>query len=266
MVGGKQPVLLYGDSFAQCASAASKECFHQILNGNEKFAKKYYLLNYGVGGYGIDQMWLLLKESVPLYRNPMVIAGIFTDDLDRSTMNFRIGQKPSFHIEDAELRLQGVPINASPSQYLREHPVDIVSYLYRLWLHSNHAPGRLVSYLAAIQRQETEKIGGSIIKEIVHYLRGNEIPFLFVIFSSQDEMESGRDSWREAFLRKVLEEQRTPYISSKDLIRKVATQTGRQVSEYFIREDKHPTGEQNRILSMAIHQAILRGNFCCSIK
>lgn len=262
-VGQRNPVLLYGDSFAQCASAASQECFHQILNGDTTFSKEHYLLNYGVGGYGIDQIWLLLRESVHLYGNPVVVVGIFTDDLDRSLMSFRIGQKPFFDIGENRLRLQGVPINSDVGQYLHEHPIDIVSYLYRLWLHSNSAPRKLVEYLDNVQKEKTETVGELITREMVRHLKGKEVPFLFVIFSSQDEMEREQDSWREYFLRKILEEQRVPYISSKVLVRKEAILKGRQVEEYFIQKDKHPTAEQNRMVSMAIYQAIRKGDFCC---
>ena len=135
-VGHRQPVLLYGDSFAECASAAEQECFQQILNGNDSFSKRYYLLNYGVGGYGVDQILLLLKNSLNLFKNPLVVVGIFTDDLDRGVLSFRIGQKPYFEIEKGELVLHGVPSYPSPDQYLAEHPVSITSYLFRLWIHA----------------------------------------------------------------------------------------------------------------------------------
>ena len=60
-IGERRPVLLYGDSFAQCGTPPD-ECFTALLERSE-FAEKYAMLNYGVGGYGLDQIYLLLKNS-----------------------------------------------------------------------------------------------------------------------------------------------------------------------------------------------------------
>src|SRR4051812_29457052 len=46
-VGARQPVLLYGDSFAHCVTATT-DCFQGILNTDAEFAQQHYLLNYGV--------------------------------------------------------------------------------------------------------------------------------------------------------------------------------------------------------------------------
>ncbi len=44
-IAGRTPVLLYGDSFAECETEI---CFQDLLNGDKDFSKQYYLLNYGV--------------------------------------------------------------------------------------------------------------------------------------------------------------------------------------------------------------------------
>jgi len=44
-LNGRTPVLLYGDSFANCATPA-RDCFEGLFNSNARFAEKYYLLNY----------------------------------------------------------------------------------------------------------------------------------------------------------------------------------------------------------------------------
>ncbi|MFO0733741.1 MAG: hypothetical protein U0361_22840 [Nitrospiraceae bacterium] len=263
-LGERQPILLYGDSFAQCASAASGECFHQILNSNPSFAGSRYMLNYGVGGYGLDQMLLLLRETLPLYKRAMAIVGVFTDDLDRSVMGFRIGQKPYFELDGRGLQLHGVPIDPDPVRYLNDHPVDIRSYLLQFVLHSNHAPRVLVDYLAGRAIQKIESIGTRLLEGTIEHLRARNIPFLFIIFSSLDEMQSDTRSWREALLVRTLEEHRVPFIASKELIRKAAQEQNKKVADFFLAEDMHPTAEQNRIISSAISDAISRGTFCCA--
>ena len=123
-VGRRHPVLLYGDSFAHCVIAA-EECFQGILNTDAEFSHDHYLLNYGVAGYGVDQIYLLLKNSLSLYHKPYVIVGIHTRDLDRSILSFFVGQKPYFEVVADELVLRGAPIVQDPKAYLANNPPQI---------------------------------------------------------------------------------------------------------------------------------------------
>ena len=50
-VGDRRPVLLYGDSFAACTRGT--RCFQDFLNEDPAFSAEHYLLNYGVGGFGV---------------------------------------------------------------------------------------------------------------------------------------------------------------------------------------------------------------------
>ena len=101
-VGRRRPVLLYGDSFTHCLTAL-EDCFQGILNKDTEFSKDHYLLNYGVLGYGVDQIYLLLKSSLFLYHEPYVIVGIHTRDLDRSILSYFVAQKPYFELIEGEL-------------------------------------------------------------------------------------------------------------------------------------------------------------------
>ncbi|MBL4710213.1 MAG: hypothetical protein JKY48_17415, partial [Flavobacteriales bacterium] len=70
-VKNKRPILLYGDSFAMCID--SVKCFEDYLNHDKAFIKNHFLLNYGVGGYGVDQIYLLLNETVDRFNKPFII-------------------------------------------------------------------------------------------------------------------------------------------------------------------------------------------------
>ncbi len=60
-VKDKKVVLIYGDSFTMCVD--STLCFQEILNADEAFSENHYMLNYGVGGYGTDQISILMALS-----------------------------------------------------------------------------------------------------------------------------------------------------------------------------------------------------------
>lgn len=113
-IGRRRPVLLFGDSFA--AGVGDAESFQNILNHDEAFSRDYYLLNYGVSGYGVDQIYLMLQHTLPLYQRTIVIFSLMTFDLDRSILTFR--EAPS---RTSGSRMACCTYTARRSRYLRAH-------------------------------------------------------------------------------------------------------------------------------------------------
>ncbi len=64
-------------------------------------------LNYGIGGFGIDQMGLALEHEVLRWRADLVVLSFIRQDLDRSLTSYRKGhvwlEKPAFHLEEGIL-------------------------------------------------------------------------------------------------------------------------------------------------------------------
>jgi hypothetical protein len=147
---GRKAVLLYGDSFAGCATT-KEECFQGIFNADEEFAVRCYFLNYGVGGYSVDQILLLLKNSLDHFQNPFVIVSLLTQDVDRSTLSVRIGQKPYFEYIEGELVLQGIPINPDPEEFFAMNSPTVPSYLFRLWVLANGWPQHVRHYFKGMR-------------------------------------------------------------------------------------------------------------------
>ena len=77
-------------------------CFEEILNGDPEFSRENYLLNYGVAGYGVDQIYLLFEQSLELYRRPLVVVSLLRTDLDRTILS---DQKPHFEPHEGKLVL-----------------------------------------------------------------------------------------------------------------------------------------------------------------
>jgi len=100
-LNGRRPVLLFGDSFAQCVDSVF--CFQDYLNSDTAFSSEHYFLNYGVGGYGVDQISLLFEQVYDKYDDPFIIFSLLTTDMDRSMISFRDYQKPYFVINKGEL-------------------------------------------------------------------------------------------------------------------------------------------------------------------
>lgn len=259
-IGDRRPVLLYGDSFARCVKIAL--CFQDLLNSDQTFSKEHYLLNYGVGGYGVDQIFLLFQKSVHHYDDPFVVISLMTLDLDRSILSVRTGQKPYFLIEDSKLELKGIPITPNPDIFFATNPPQIKSYLYRRIIHSNLLPKQIASFLRRDNDYISKKIqvNEKIILEIVKELRTNNIDYVFLIFHPNWSGVSTLDDetgWRDSFLKQLLHENNIPYIWSKDLFKQDSRDGKYSYDDYINPGIGHPTTHFNRLIADEIKKYTL---------
>ena len=249
-VQGRIPVLLFGDSFSYCVGA---DCFQDILNADSAFASKYYLLNYGVGGYGVDQIYLLAREVIPLYNDPIVIFGLMTRDMDRNILPFRTGQKPYFKKEGDELLLSGVPIEPKASYYVEDHMPDIDSYLYRFVRNTfrNFIPEDDPRTIEV--KEKITEVNDGIMKKTRDLLQGSGHPFRYLVFSPVFRSEG---EWREILIRDFMEENELPYIFTKDLF-EADSNYGVKEIRFFEQENGHPTTYQNQLISREIWKCLM---------
>lgn len=264
-IGNRRPVLLYGDSFAACVVPGA--CFQDILNYDGTFSEDNYLLNYGVGGYGVDQIFLLFKNSVNKYNNPFVIISLMTHDLDRSILSVRVGQKPYFRVEDGVLRLDEKPIDPDPDAFFSNNPPRIISYLYRKVLYGKYLPEKLTSFLKRENYYKRKKIqvNEKIILEILKELRAKDLDYVFLIFHPHWPGESAIDSsgWRNSFLKRLLDENNVPYIWSEKLIMYEVKANDISVDDLFFDYSTiylyagHPTEYLNKLIAKEIKRYVI---------
>ena len=106
----------FGDSFTHCNDVSNDETWQAIL---ENITTDLEAINFGVGGYGLDQAYLrYLEEGLP-YKSHIVFIGYYTEDIFRHVTTFWpffspetgvILTKPRFIIEDEVLLLIPNPI------------------------------------------------------------------------------------------------------------------------------------------------------------
>lgn len=259
-VGNRRAVLLYGDSFAECRGQVL--CFQDILNKDEEFAQEHYLLNYGVSGYGVDQIALLVQNSVHLYEHPYAVVSLMTLDLDRSVLSVRLGQKPYFEIENEVLQLKGVPINPNPNEYFTDNPPQVKSYVYRRILYG-YMPQ---NFIAWVNREESritykKKLNSKIILKIVKEMRDRDLDFVFLVFHPHWPGVStldGESDWRDPFLRELLEQHDIPYIWAKDIFRTdIQSRDDFTIDEYIVRSNGHPTTYFNELVAAEIKRYVM---------
>ncbi|MDP6408087.1 MAG: hypothetical protein QGI46_01790, partial [Planctomycetota bacterium] len=263
----RRPVLMYGDSFAACVVPDSS-CWQGLLE-KSPLRSKFMMLNYGTSAFGLDQAYLLMRESVDrwLERRPLVVIGILVDnDLDRCLLDFRGCSKPVVRLVDGQLEVDPPEIG-DVDAWLEEHPPEITSYLLRfLSLRASWWP-------AALRHPEGEDaslverkgmLSRAIIEEIANELRARELEFFFVLFHAPESAASeGPWTWREELLIGTCAELEIPYVSSKRALRQDHERTGGSWKDYYIQEGTmkdHLSPRGNRAVFPAILGG-LRGEF-----
>lgn len=243
----KKSILFYGDSFVKGTTSKKKRIPQQLNH----LLPEYIVYNYGVGAYGIDQIFLRFKESYPLFKAPTIVFGILTTDLDRCVLSIREAPKPYFIIEDDKLLLQKVSVDSDFSEWLKHNPPDIKSYFLAFTI-------RAIRIIAAggdpaeltYKQDEKKQINAQIIEEVVKESREHGLPLLYVIFYTKKGLR--KTGWRELFLKEQFRKLSVPYLDTKEILLHHARQEFTDVSDYYASEHMHLNEKGNTIIARAI--------------
>ena len=113
-LGTNLRVLVLGDSFTFGEEVGDGQTYSARL---EALLPNAEVLNFGLHGYGHDQMLLLFRELGREYQPDVVILGFVYPDIYRNLLSFRDYAKPRYVVEDGQLLLTGVPV-PSPEEML----------------------------------------------------------------------------------------------------------------------------------------------------
>ncbi len=251
-LNGRKAVLLYGDSFAYCID--SVRCFEDILNNDPAFVADHYLLNYGVGGYGVDQICLLFEETIEKFNDPFVIFSLLTTDMDRSMLSFRDGQKPYFQIIDGELELKGIPITLSSHDYIKQNPPHIRSFLFNRLRNSRLNPIKDPPEKNKAYIEKIETLNELILARVFTRLKDSGLDYVILIFQPEHHPES---DWRLSFLRDLCDKYDVPYICDLDIRKTDSTYKSYDPYRYAVKGDGHPTSYMNTLIAKELERYIL---------
>lgn len=259
-VQNRRPVLLFGDSFAQCID--STDCFEDFLNNDTVFSKRYYMLNYGVGGFGIDQIGLLMDSVIPLFEDPIVIFSMLTTDLDRAVLKFRDAQKPYYTLTDDELQLKGTPIVLTTDEYIKLHPPKPRSFvLNRVFNIFTRRLGIPIPDPLPV-RNEIKKLNKALIKRSIETLNNSGVEFLVLLFQPEQHTEDG---WRMRFLMETFDELEVPFFTNVSVKMADRVRRNKPTTAYCIDGDGHPSTYANYIMAKSIKRAVMDATFKDSI-
>ncbi len=217
-VGARTPVLLYGDSNAECMTGA-EACFQGLMERSD-LADRYALLNYGVGGFGLDQIQRMLSASIDRHatRDPIVVVSLLVDDdLERSMLPFRCWPKPRYGLVDGALVEPG-PVDTDPARFLAANPPRIPSYLYRLargaWRPFDDDRARTPDEIA-----ERKALNRAILERIRDELERRSVRYFFFLFHFDGSLVgSATARWSQEVLDEFLAAHRVPFVPMKPFL------------------------------------------------
>ena len=207
---GRSTLLIFGDSFIHGVTKPEYN-IPQLL---DNVLDSTLVLNFGVKGYGLDQMYLRLRSVIDLFDNPHIMVGILYPDLDRCIYKVMQSPKPYFEVLGDSLILKGVPIPTNYGQWLERYPITISSYViaglngiirralktrwgvkYLFKLHPSESTKR---------RDEKKAICRKIIENIKKECDRRNASLTFVLFPMDYHMI--HEGWYEVFLKEAFKE------------------------------------------------------------
>ncbi len=247
----QRPILFYGDSFVAGATPTLAERIPQQL---AHLMPQRSVLNYGVGGFGVDQIYLRFQQSAGRFRDAVALVGILTQDLDRGILAIRTGQKPYFDLENGRLAPRGLPIMASTRDYIEAHPPSIRSYLWRLIAFRLRPllPERVFDRGFGFDALHAKKL--AVNRALIAACRDEAVrhgmPLHVVLFHSREEFAA--PTWREAYLHETLRALGIPYFDSKAHLQAHMRATGETLETLYFTDNGHPNARGNAVIAAGL--------------
>src|SRR6185436_3430988 len=208
-------ILFLGDSFT--AGLTPKNTIPSLL---ERRLQGWKVLNFGVPGYGLDQMYLLLRSVIDDFDRPHVIVGIFYNDLDRLLFEVQMSVKPWFELRDGALIERGVPIDAEAATWPSTHGPRTWLYTVRaargaldklfarpwviehyFWLHPSETAGR---------RDEKKALTRALLRAIKAECVRRNVGLSVVLFPYREHLI--QEGWYAPFMRDLLRQESIEYL------------------------------------------------------
>jgi hypothetical protein len=274
--GSARPrVALVGDSYTFCEEIAFEDCWSRHLS--LALGPGVQVLNFGVPGYGVDQIRLRYERDVRPWQPALVLFGVFPHDLDRTLTIYNFVSfpswgfpfaKPRFTVEDGVLRNR-LPRPPAPEEILAHRSIDELPLLdldagfvpfewrwrplYASWLvravASRLPPPR--DPPAAVSDAARDAVNGALLEAFLASARAAGSEAVLVYFPARMEHPDDPDYRPElAGTRAWLEGRGLPFFDLTPAVRSVP------VPERYLAIGRHFTPETNRRVAAALRELV----------
>lgn len=264
-IDGRRPILLYGASYAVS--------HFELAHEQSELAKDHSLLSYGVGGFGADQVLLLMRESLDHFegQDPIVVLGLVVNgDFDRSCLSLRDWPKPYLKLDGENALIPPThPVPDIPT-YFEENPVGIRSYLWNYLLRKidvDPTEGSILTRVTGLQSlyEAREARIEALIDAMQHETESRGFECFYLLFQNSRALsKTDGDDWRETWIPARLRERGIPYVLSGSSILRECERTGTPIADLFVsdsgRRDGHPNARAVEVMFECIERGV-RGDF-----
>ncbi|MBV8505940.1 MAG: hypothetical protein JOZ11_09050 [Alphaproteobacteria bacterium] len=253
--GNDEPNLAVGDSFTFGEFVPDSETWPAQL---EKLSGTR-VINGGVDGYGVDQIFLRARRFLSRYRFSTVIFSFIPDDIRRSQMSVMfVTAKPYFDFKDGRLTLENVPV--PPTSHARkesellialEHSRLVHTVMQRLspkwWL----AP----SEIQVQDREEGIKVACALLHELegLTKSRGSKL----IVLAQHGEVENSWESMASESVLTCLSDPATRVLDLKPALSELKAKDPSRYHRLFY-SDGHMTADGNQFVALEIAKILTR--------
>lgn len=252
-------VAAIGDSFVFGFGVQDPETYSALL---ESQSQSREVLNLGVPGYGIDQIYLSYREVARKYRPDLVLVGIFPEDFWRCTRSFADSGhvKPYFTLSpNGKLVLHNVPVpppfslnrDQFPPLLERNSLQKILdrSVLYRL---AAKPLTRLARNMRLIDPDTSEEwiVGRAILRQFIRELKADGVTPVFILIPPHDWVTTSRKTSLEKSWERFVAREKVLSINLTPAFREAVAKDG--LEAYYIKGDWHWTPQGHALAARMI--------------
>jgi hypothetical protein len=234
-------ILFFGDSFVRGMPFNENSLPQMVAKGSPH----YEVVNLGVRGYGVDQMYLQSREIGMPATNGEVWVGILTWDLDRAYLEYSYGQKPRYRIKNGILTLPNVPIKQLDQKFIDGYKMPFRSWLIQAIRRKRQIHQGLER--GGPERDEKIAINRAILRDWSAWCRDAGIPLRVILFHTRQDI--AQDSWRSRAVKKYCEEFGLPMFDTADVLMPYLEKTGSWGEELYEKGDFHHTDLANKLIA-----------------
>jgi hypothetical protein len=268
-------IAIVGDSFVFAERVAFEDSWGHLLEASS--GGKFEVLNFGVGGYSIDQAYLRVKKDVVAWQPDVIILGFPLGDLYRtltvypfiSSPHWGIPfSKPRIVLDGNALRILNVPtidprvMFAQPSienlpfleydagyipRRWRQSSFADLSYVKRLLLDTWADPG---SEPGSHGDEELVRVNGAIFREFIRVADNNGAIPLIAYFPGRQEILRSNGEQTEG--QRIMKEIGVPFLDTTPCILEVGPDAG------YVPNDTHYSPAGNGAVAKCVGDELTR--------
>jgi uncharacterized MnhB-related membrane protein len=242
----KTRILALGGSSTFCEGVGDAQSYPYYL---EQILPQGEVLNFGVKGYGQDQMLLYLKEEGVRYNPDTVILGFVSGDMPLNMLEFLDYPKPRFNLSHNKLKLKNAPVSSVASvakqEFYRLKIIDLASILYDDYYERMEKAEKV---------EKIKKLTAAILDQMVETIRSCRARPVFVYIFSPREirmMDRGQEVRPESFFLRYCRSRGIACLSTGAYFLEAASKDIR------LKDEGYGEAQRNRIIAQAIREYLL---------